>query len=233
MNGSERKSGMDKYKQEFIEFMVKAGVLTFGDFTTKSGRKTPYFVNTGNYKTGRQIAKLGEYYAECVNRNVPGKIDALFGPAYKGIPLAVAAAISLYNRFGTDVNYCFNRKEAKDHGEGGNIVGYKPKDGDRVVIIEDVITAGTSIRETLPVLKAAADIRPAGLIISVDRMERGVGNKTPIAEIYEEFGIETYPIVTVREIIDTLYNREVDGRVYIDDAMKAAMEAYLAKYCVQ
>lgn len=224
---------MDKYKQEFIEFMVKAGVLTFGDFTTKSGRKTPYFVNTGNYKTGRQISKLGEYYAECVNRNIPGEIDALFGPAYKGIPLAVAAAISLYNRFGTDVNYCFNRKEAKDHGEGGSIVGYKPKDGDRIVIIEDVITAGTSVRETLPVLKAAADVSPAGLIISVDRMERGVGNKTPIEEIYEEFGIETYPIVTVREIIDTLYNREVDGKVYIDDAMKAAMEAYLEKYCVQ
>ena len=223
---------MDKYKQEFIEFMVKSGVLIFGDFTTKSGRKTPYFVNTGNYKTGRQIAKLGEYYAECVHRNVPGKIDALFGPAYKGIPLAVAAAVSLYSRYGEDVNYCFNRKEAKDHGEGGSIVGYKPQDGDRVVIIEDVITAGTSIRETLPVLKAAADVSPAGLIISVDRMERGVGNKTPIAEIYEEFGIETYPIVTVREIIDALYNREVDGKVYIDDAMKDAMEAYLEKYCV-
>ncbi len=223
---------MDKYKQEFIEFMVKSGVLIFGDFTTKSGRKTPYFVNTGNYKTGRQIAKLGEYYAECVHRNVPGKIDALFGPAYKGIPLAVAAAVSLYNRFGEDVNYCFNRKEAKDHGEGGSIVGYKPQDGDRVVIIEDVITAGTSIRETLPVLKAAADVSPAGLIISVDRMERGVGNKTPIEEIYEEFGIETYPIVTVREIIDALTNREVGGRVYIDDAVKAAMEAYLEKYCV-
>ena len=223
---------MDKYKQEFIEFMVKSGVLIFGDFTTKSGRKTPYFVNTGNYKTGRQIAKLGEYYAECIHRNVPGKIDALFGPAYKGIPLAVAAAVSLYSRYGEDVNYCFNRKEAKDHGEGGSIVGYKPQDSDRVVIIEDVITAGTSIRETLPVLKAAADVSPAGLIISVDRMERGVGNKTPIAEIYEEFGIETYPIVTVREIIDALYNREVDGKVYIDDAMKAAMEAYLEKYCV-
>lgn len=224
---------MDKYKQEFIEFMVKSGVLIFGDFTTKSGRKTPYFVNTGNYKTGRQIAKLGEYYAECVHRNVPGKIDALFGPAYKGIPLAVAAAVSLYSRYGEDVNYCFNRKEAKDHGEGGSIVGYKPQDGDRVVIIEDVITAGTSVRETLPVLKAAADVSPAGLIISVDRMERGVGNKTPIAEIYEEFGIETYPIVTVREIIDALYNREVDGKVYIDDTVKAAMEAYLEKYCVQ
>lgn len=223
---------MDKYKQEFIEFMVKSGVLIFGDFTTKSGRKTPYFVNTGNYKTGRQIAKLGEYYAECVHRNVPGKIDALFGPAYKGIPLAVAAAVSLYSRYGVDVNYCFNRKEAKDHGEGGSIVGYKPQDGDRVVIIEDVITAGTSIRETLPVLKAAADVSPAGLIISVDRMERGVGNKTPIEEIYEEFGIETYPIVTVREIIDALTNREVDGKVYIDDAVKAAMEAYLEKYCV-
>ena len=224
---------MDKYKQEFIEFMVKSGVLIFGDFTTKSGRKTPYFVNTGNYKTGRQIAKLGEYYAECIHRNIPGKIDALFGPAYKGIPLAVAAAVSLYSRYGEDVNYCFNRKEAKDHGEGGSIVGYKPQDGDRVVIIEDVITAGTSIRETLPVLKAAAEICPAGLIISVDRMEHGVRNKTPIAEIYEEFGIETYPIVTVREIIDALTNREVDGKVYIDDAVKAAMEAYLEKYCVQ
>lgn len=223
---------MDAYKQQFIEFMVRSGALTFGDFTTKSGRKTPYFINTGNYRTGAQITKLGEYYAECISRSVPGKIDALFGPAYKGIPLSVAAAIALYSRFGTDVNYCFNRKESKDHGEGGNLVGYKPKDGDRVVIIEDVITAGTSVRETIPLLQAAAQVQPVGLIISVDRMERGQGNKTPAAEIYEEFGIRTYPIVTVREIIDALYDREIDGRVPLDDAQKARMEAYLEQYCV-
>ncbi len=184
---------MDTYQEQFIEFMVKAGVLTFGDFTTKSGRKTPYFINTGNYCTGEQIAKLGDYYAACIRKNITGDIDALFGPAYKGIPLSVAAAISLNNRYGANVNYCFNRKESKDHGEGGNLVGYKLKDGDRVVIIEDVITAGTSIRETLPILKAAAAVQPIGLIISVDRMERGAGSKTPIEEIYEEFGIKTYP----------------------------------------
>ena len=223
---------MDAYKQQFIEFMVRSGALTFGDFTTKSGRKTPYFINTGNYRTGAQITKLGEYYAECIRRNVPGKIDALFGPAYKGIPLSVAAAISLYSHFGVDVNYCFNRKEAKDHGEGGNLVGYKPKDGDRVVIIEDVITAGTSVRETIPLLQAAAKVQPVGLIISVDRMERGQGNKTPAAEIFEEFDIRTYPIVTVREIIDALHNREIDGKVPLDDAQKARMEAYLEQYCV-
>ena len=223
---------MDEYKRKFIEFMAEAGVLTFGDFTTKSGRKTPYFINTGNYCTGGQIAELGDYYAECIHRNIPEAFDALFGPAYKGIPLSVAAAISLKRRFGTDVNYCFNRKESKDHGEGGNLVGYQPKDGDRIIIIEDVITAGTSIRETLPVLKAAAAVRPVGLIISVDRMERGSGSKTPIAEIWEEFGIKTYPIVNVREIIDTLYNREVGGKIYLDDEKKAEMEAYLEKYCV-
>lgn len=224
---------MEAYKQQFIEFMVKAGALTFGDFTTKSGRRTPYFINTGNYRTGAQIAELGDYYAECISRNITGKIDMLFGPAYKGIPLSVAAAISLYGRFGKDVNYCFNRKESKDHGEGGNLVGYKPKDGDRVVIIEDVITAGTSVRETIPMLRAAAEVQMAGLVVSVDRMERGKTNKTPAAEIYEEFGLKTYPIVTVREIIDALYGKEIDGHVCLDDVQKARMEAYLEHYCVQ
>lgn len=222
---------MSTYKQEFIEFMVRAGVLTFGDFTTKSGRKTPYFINTGNYKTGNQIAKLGEYYAECIKEHIAEPIDFMFGPAYKGIPLAVAASIALNNCYGMDVNYCFNRKEAKDHGEGGTLIGYKPKDGDNVLIIEDVITAGTSIRETLPILKGMAAVNPVGLIISVDRMERGKSEKTPVAEIYEEFGIKTYPIVTVREIIDTLYGRQVDGKVYIDDEMKSKMEAYIEQYC--
>ena len=221
------------YKKEFIEFMVRSGVLTFGDFTTKSGRKTPYFVNTGNYKTGFQAARLGEFYASCIQENMKEDITALFGPAYKGIPLSVATAIALSNKYEKDVNYCFNRKEAKDHGEGGTMVGYKLQDGDKVLVIEDVITAGTAIRECLPILKAAADVDIAGLIISVDRMERGQQNKTAIQEIYDEFGIKTYPIVTVREIIDTLHNVPVDGKVVIDDEMKAKMEAYLEEYCVK
>ena len=221
------------YKEDFVKFMVRSGVLLFGDFTTKSGRKTPYFVNTGNYKTGAQAAKLGEYYARNIQEHVEGRIDALFGPAYKGIPLAVAAGISLNNLFDRDVNYCFNRKEVKDHGEGGSMVGYRLKDGDRVLIVEDVITAGTAIRETLPVLKAAADIEIAGMVISVDRMEKGKGEKTAIQEVYEEFGIVTYPIVTVREIIEILHNDPVDGKIYIDDEMKARMEAYMEQYCVK
>ncbi len=221
------------YKEDFVKFMVRSGVLLFGDFTTKSGRKTPYFVNTGNYKTGAQAVKLGEYYARNIQDNVQGRIDALFGPAYKGIPLVVAAGISMNNLFDRDINYCFNRKEAKDHGEGGSMVGYKLQDGDRVLIVEDVITAGTAIRETLPLLKAAADIEIAGMVISVDRMEKGKGEKTAIQEVYEEFGIVTYPIVTVREIIDILYNTPVDGKVYIDDDMKVRMEAYMEQYCVK
>ena len=221
------------YKEDFVKFMVRSGVLLFGDFTTKSGRKTPYFVNTGNYKTGAQAAKLGEYYARNIQDNVQGRIDALFGPAYKGIPLVVAAGISMNNLFDRDINYCFNRKEVKDHGEGGSMVGYKLQDGDRVLIVEDVITAGTAIRETLPLLKAAADIEIAGMVISVDRMEKGKGEKTAIQEVYEEFGIVTYPIVTVREIIDILYNTPVDGKVYIDDDMKVRMEAYMEQYCVK
>lgn len=221
------------YKEDFVKFMVRSGVLLFGDFTTKSGRKTPYFVNTGNYKTGAQAAKLGEYYARNIQEHVEGKIDALFGPAYKGIPLAVAAGISMNNLFDRDINYCFNRKEVKDHGEGGAMVGYKLQDGDRVLIVEDVITAGTAIRETLPILKAAANIEIAGMVISVDRMERGKGEKTAIQEVYEEFGIVTYPIVTVKEIIEILHNNPVDGKVYIDDEMKTRMEAYMEQYCIK
>ncbi len=220
-------------KKDFAEFMVRAGVLTFGDFTTKSGRKTPYFVNTGNYKTGSQIARLGRFYAACIQENMPDKVDALFGPAYKGIPLAVTTAIALSQDFDRDLNYCFNRKEEKDHGEGGSIVGYKLKDGDRVIMIEDVITAGTAVRECLPILKAAARVEVVGLFISVDRMERGQTEKTAIEEIYEEFGIRTYPIITVREIIDALYNTPIDGKILIDEAMKVKMEAYLEEYCVK
>lgn len=225
------------YKKQFIEFMVRAGVLTFGDFTTKSGRKTPYFVNTGNYKTGAQADKLGHFYASCIEENIKnGKIKediaALFGPAYKGIPISVATAISMSRDFNRDINYCFNRKEEKDHGEGGKMVGYKLQDDDSVLMVEDVITAGTAVRETLPQLMAAAKVKIEGLIISVDRMEKGQGDKTAIQEIEEEFGIKTYPIVTVREIIDAMHNTEIDGKIVIDDSMKQRMEEYLTKYCV-
>jgi len=221
------------YKRDFIAFMAEAGVLTFGDFTTKSGRKTPYFINTGNYKTGEQACKLGEFYAACIREKVEEPIDALFGPAYKGIPLAVSTSVALYNQYGQSVNYFFNRKEAKDHGEGGSFVGYMPKDGDRIVITEDVITAGTALRENLPLLKACGDVKISALIVSVDRMEKGKGDKTAIDELKQDFGIVTYPIVTVREIMDTLYNTEVNGKIYIDDAMYKKMEDYLAKYAVQ
>lgn len=226
------------YKQEFIKFMVEAGVLTFGDFTTKSGRKTPYFVNTGNYKTGEQIAKLGGFYADCIIANqkkgsLTKDIDALFGPAYKGIPLVVATATALYSKYGKSLNYCFNRKETKDHGEGGTMVGYKLQEGDNVLIIEDVITAGTAIRETMPLLCEPAKAVPIGLVISVDRMERGKGEMTAIEEIRQEFGIITYPIVTVREIMDTLHNKEINGTIIIDDNMAVKMEEYLEKYCVR
>ena len=218
------------YQEEFITFMVRSGVLTFGDFTTKSGRKTPYFINTGNYKTGAQAAKLGDYYAACIQQNLPDGVDCLFGPAYKGIPLAVAAASSLYRNFDRDLPYCFNRKEAKDHGEGGVMVGYKPQAGDRVAIVEDVVTAGTAVRETIELFRHVADVDLTALIVSVDRMERGTGEKTTINELREQYGIRVFTIVTVRQVIDFLYNREIDGRVYIDDAMKERMEAYLNQY---
>ncbi|OOB78628.1 MAG: orotate phosphoribosyltransferase [Epulopiscium sp. Nele67-Bin001] len=211
-------------KKDFIEFMMHSNVLTFGEFVTKSGRNTPYFVNTGKYQTGEQIAKLGEFYAHCINENFSGKDFVLFGPAYKGIPLVVATAIALSTQYGINVKYCFNRKEVKDHGEGGAMVGYKLQDGDNVIIIEDVITAGTAIRECLPVLKQAANINVKGLIISVDRMERGQSDKTAIQEIDEEFGIKTYPIVTVQEIINN---------TTIDTTIKDKMEAYFEKYCVR
>ncbi|WP_010168154.1 orotate phosphoribosyltransferase [Candidatus Epulonipiscium viviparus] len=219
-------------KKEFIEFMVDSGVLTFGDFVTKSGRNTPYFVNTGNYKTASQIAKLGEFYAAAVAEHFGAEDFVLFGPAYKGIPLVVTTSVALCNKHNLNPCYCFNRKEAKDHGEGGSIVGAKLKDGDNIVIIEDVITAGTAIRECLPILKSAANVNIKGLVISVDRMEKGQSNRTAIQEIKEEFGIDTYPIVTVRNIIDTLHNNPIDGKIIIDDTMKEKMEQYLNQYCI-
>ena len=218
------------YKEEFITFMVRAGVLTFGDFVTKSGRKTPYFINTGNYRTGAQAAQLGDYYAACIQEHLPDGVDCLFGPAYKGIPLAVAAASSLYRNYGRDLPYCFNRKEAKDHGEGGTMVGYRPQDGDRVVIVEDVVTAGTAVRESLALFQALGNLKVTALIVSVDRMERGTRDCSTLDELRADYGIAVHPIVTVREILAFLHNRDIDDRVYIDDAMKAHMEAYLAEY---
>ena len=202
------------YKKEFIKFMYDSGVLTFGDFITKSGRNTPYFINTGNYNTGEQINKLGHFYAKCMEEN---NINAnvLFGPAYKGIPLCVSVASSLYEK-GKNVNYCFNRKEAKDHGEGGIMVGYKLKDNDNIAIIEDVITAGTAIRESLPILKSTANVNITSVIISVDRMEKGNNNKSAIQEVYEEFGIKVYPIVTINDIIDAIKNGDIKGKEYLE-----------------
>ncbi len=218
------------YKEAFITFMVRSGVLTFGDFTTKSGRKTPYFVNTGNYRTGAQAAQLGDYYAACIQEHMPDGIDALFGPAYKGIPLAVAAASSLYRSYGRDLPYCFNRKEAKDHGEGGSMVGYKPQDGDRIAIIEDVVTAGTAVRESIALFERVAQVDIKALFVSVDRMERGTRDCSTLDELRQDYGIQVYPIVTVREIIDFLYQTPIDGVVYIDDDRRAQMEAYLEQY---
>lgn len=224
---------MEQYKKEFIEFMIECGVLTFGDFTTKSGRKTPFFVNTGNYKTGSQLSKLGEYYAHAIKENFGNDFNVLFGPAYKGIPLSVTAAISLSNIYNIDIAYCSNRKEVKDHGDTGILLGSKLKSGDKVVIIEDVTTAGTSINETLPILKAQGNVEAIGLIISVDRMERGQGEKSALTEIKEKYNMKTCAIVTMQEVIDYLYNREVKGKVIIDDAMKARIEEYYSIYGVK
>ena len=207
------------YKRAFIDFMIESEVLTFGDFVTKSGRSTPYFVQTGKYRSGTQIRRLGEFYADAIEANF-GEFHVLFGPAYKGIPLAVSTASALAAR-GTDVGFMFNRKEAKDHGEGGVLVGHVPQAGDRVLIIEDVTTAGTSIRETVPVLRAAADVELAGLIVSVDRMERGTGEKAALAQVGEEFAMPTHAIVTVEEIIE---------HADLSDEMVDRMRAYLDEY---
>ena len=217
-------------KKEFIEFMMSADVLRFGDFTTKSGRKTPYFVNTGNYKTGMQNSRLGEFYAALVKETVGDNFDAMFGPAYKGIPLATSVSGALARNYGIDKPFFFNRKEAKDHGEGGTMVGYKPQDGDDVAIVEDVVTAGTAVRESIELFKHVADVNIKALFVSVDRMERGTRACSTLDELREDYGIQVFPIVTVREVISFLHNNPIDGKVYIDDDMKAKMEAYLEQY---
>jgi len=223
---------MEQYKKEFIEFMVDCGVLRFGDFTTKSGRKTPFFVNTGFYRTGAQLRKLGEYYAKAINDRYGLEFDVLFGPAYKGIPLCVAATMAISEYYQKDIKYCSNRKEIKDHGDTGILLGSPLNDGDRVIIIEDVTTAGTSIGETMPILKAQGNIKVLGLVVSVDRMERGKGSKSALAEIEEIYGIETAAIVTIKEIVEHLYNKPYKGKIVIDDTLKIAIDAYYQQYGV-
>ena len=203
------------YKESFIKFMVDCGVLTFGEFTLKSGRKAPYFINCGNYKTGAQLAKLGEYYPECIkDNNIP--VETLFGPAYKGIPLAVSAVVALSNKFGIDVSYCFDRKEVKDHGEGGMFVGKTLTDGEKVVIIDDVMTSGKALRETLPKLRAAANVDISGMVITVDRMEKGTGELSAVQEAKRDFGVTVYSIVNMEDIINAIENDIVPGKEYLE-----------------
>jgi len=221
---------MEQYKSEFIEFMVDCQVLRFGDFVTKSGRKTPFFINTGFYRTGSQLRRLGQYYAKAINEKYGTDFDVLFGPAYKGIPLSVTTAAAISELYGSDVGYCSNRKEIKDHGDKGILLGSPIKDGDKVVIIEDVTTAGTSIQETLPIIKAQGDVNVIGMVVSVDRMERGQGEKSALCEIHENYGIETTAIVTMADVVEHLYNKPYKGQVIIDDTIKAAIDAYYEQY---
>ena len=224
---------MEQYKKEFIEFMIDCNVLKFGDFVTKSGRKTPFFVNTGFYRTGSQLKRLGEYYAQAIHDHFGFDFDVLFGPAYKGIPLSVAATIAISEKYDKDIRYCSNRKEVKDHGDKGILLGSPIQDGDKVIIIEDVTTAGTSIQETLPIIKAQGDVEVGGLVVSVDRMERGHGEKSALTEISEKYGMKTTAIVTMEEVVEHLYNKPYKGKVIIDDKLKAAIDAYYDQYGVK
>ena len=221
---------MEQYKKEFIEFMVDSNVLKFGEFTLKSGRKSPFFMNAGAYVTGSQLRKLGEYYAKAIHDNYGTDFDVLFGPAYKGIPLAVATTMAFSELYGRDIKYCSNRKEVKDHGDVGILLGSDLNDGDRVVIFEDVTTSGKSIEETFPILKEQANVDVVGLMVSLNRQERGKTQKNALAEIREVYGIETGAIVTMEEVVEHLYNKNYNGRVLIDDKMKAAIDAYYAQY---
>ena len=221
---------MEQYKQEFIEFMVESQVLKFGDFTLKSGRKSPFFMNAGAYVTGTQLRRLGEYYAKAIHANFGLDFDVLFGPAYKGIPLSVATSMAISELYGKDVRYCSNRKEIKDHGDTGILLGSKLKDGDRVVMIEDVTTSGKSIEETYPILKSQADVEIKGLIVSLNRMERGKSEKSALEEVKDLYGFPTAAIVNMAEVTEYLYNRECQGQIVINDDIKAAIDAYYAQY---
>ena len=223
---------MEQYKQEFIEFMVERDVLKFGEFTLKSGRKSPFFMNAGAYVTGSQLMRLGEYYAKAIHETYGDDFDVLFGPAYKGIPISVVTAVAFHNLYGKEVRYCSDRKEEKDHGaDKGSFLGSKLKDGDRVVMIEDVTTSGKSMEETVPKVRGAADVTIVGLMVSLNRMEKGLGGeKSALEEIREKYGFETNAIVTMEEVVEHLYNRTCQGRVVIDDTIKAAIDDYYKQY---
>ena len=225
---------MEQYKKEFIEFMVESDVLKFGDFTLKSGRKSPFFMNAGAYVTGTQLMRLGEYDATAIHENFGDDFDVLFGPAYKGIPLSVATVIAYAKLYGKEIRYCSNRKEIKDHGDTGILLGSKIKDGDRVVIIEDVTTSGKSIEETFPILMAQGDVQIKGLMVSLNRMEVGLGGKvSALDEIREKYGFEARAIVSMAEVVECLYNKPCQGKILIDDTLKAAIDAYYNKYGVK
>lgn len=224
---------MEAYKQEFIEFMVDSNVLKFGEFTLKSGRKSPFFMNAGSYVTGSQLNKLGEYYAKAIHDCYGEDFDILFGPAYKGIPLSVATTMAFDRLYGKEIKYCSNRKEVKDHGDTGILLGAPIKDGNRVVIIEDVTTSGKSIEETFPIIQAQGKVEIIGLMVSLNRMEKGKGEHSALQEIQELYGFATGAIVTMQEVVEYLYNRPYNGKVYIDDTMKAAIDEYYAVYGVK
>ncbi|MBO4904149.1 MAG: orotate phosphoribosyltransferase [Lachnospiraceae bacterium] len=222
---------MEQYKQDFIEFMVESDVLKFGEFTLKSGRKSPFFMNAGAYVTGASLSRLGQFYARAIHECYGDDFDVLFGPAYKGIPLAVVTSIAYHELYGKEIKYSSNRKEVKDHGDTGILLGGKISDGDRVVIIEDVTTSGKSIEETMPILKAQGDITVKGLMVSLNRMEVGLSGKmAALDEISEKYGFPANAIVTMKEVTEHLYGREVCGRVVIDDRIKAALDEYYRTY---
>ena len=223
---------MEQYKKEFIEFMVESDVLKFGEFTLKSGRKSPFFMNAGAYVTGSQLMRLGEYYARAIHETYGDDFEVLVGPAYKGIPISVVTAVAFHNLYGKEVRYCSDRKEEKDHGaDKGSFLGSKLKDGDRVVMIEDVTTSGKSMEETVPKVRGAADVTIVGLMVSLNRMEKGLGGeKSALEEIREKYGFETNAIVTMEEVVEHLYNRTCQGRVVIDDTIKAAIDDYYKQY---
>ena len=222
---------MERYKEEFIEFMLESKVLKFGDFTLKSGRKSPFFMNAGAYVTGSQLKRLGEYYAKAIHDNFGDDFDVLFGPAYKGIPLSVATCIAYSELYGKEIRYCSNRKEIKDHGDVGILLGSKINDGDRVVIIEDVTTSGKSIEETFPIIKAQGNVEIKGLMVSLNRMEKGLSSdKSALEEIKEKYGIEARAIVTMADVVEKLYNKPYQGEVIIDDTLKASIDAYYEQY---
>ena len=222
---------MEQYKQDFIEFMVDSQVLKFGEFTLKSGRKSPFFMNAGAYVTGTQLRKLGEYYAKAIHDNFGDDFDVLFGPAYKGIPLSVATAIAYSELYGKDIRYCSNRKEVKDHGDVGILLGSDIKDGDRLVIIEDVTTSGKSIEETFPIIQAQGKVEIKGLMVSLNRMEKGLGGKvSALDEIREKYGFDAHAIVNMKEVLEHLYNKPYKGHIFIDDTLKTAIEEYYETY---